>query len=787
MQDKYLELTIGALLHDIGKVIYREEKEKKTHSQSGYEFLKEKTSLNNTNILDSIRYHHAGALKGAKIEDDSVAYIVYMADNIASSVDRRNKMEDEKGFEIHVPLQPVFNLLNGNRGNTYYDPYKFNVENAINYPVDEKKLFAKEQYTSIMRNIEENLRGIELSSNYVNSLLEILEANLSYVPSSTSNAEVPDISLYDHVKITAAFACTMMQKLEEQQINNYKDVLFQNSETYYDEKNFLIASIDFSGIQKFIYTIQTKNALRNLRARSFYLEIMMEHMIDELLEKLGLSRCNLLYSGGGHCYLLLSNTDECKKRIDEYIEKTNEWLLDKFQVELFVAGGYTECSANELKNIPNGSYEEIFRSLSRSLSYKKLHRYTPQMLRILNNSTEDDYSKECGVCKRVAKIDENGLCPLCAAIEKMSANVLYSDFFTVCVGETKDKLPLPGNYSLIWDTKESLTNRMKNDEKFVRVYSKNKSYTGQQVATKIWVGNYTTKSSFEEFAESAQGINRIGILRADVDNLGQAFVSGFTNKENQNRYVTISRTATLSRQLSLFFKLHINKILENPEYTLDGRKPEKRNITIVYSGGDDIFVVGAWNEVIEFSVDLRNALKKYTEDTLHISAGIGIYENSYPISASAIEVENQVDASKDNDGKDSVTLLEDGEKHKGSDNDKFISDGTYHWDEFVDEVIKEKYQLIQFYMKKSENIHGNALLYRLLELIRNQKERINFARFIYVLARLEPEDKMNQDLMESFEAFSSKMAQWIKNEKDRRQLKTAITLYVYLNRGEEHE
>ncbi|MBP3240929.1 MAG: hypothetical protein J6M92_10360 [Oribacterium sp.] len=62
---------------------------------------------------------------------------------------------------------------------------------------------------------------------------------------------------------------------------------------------------------------------------------------------------------------------------------------------------------------------------------------------------------------------------------------------------------------------------MIDDERFVRTYSKNKSYTGKHVATKLWVGSYTAKATFEEFAESAQGINRVGILRADVDNLGQ--------------------------------------------------------------------------------------------------------------------------------------------------------------------------------------------------------------------------------------------------------------------------
>ena len=40
MKDRELKVVIGALLHDIGKVIYRDGSDTRTHSQSGYDFLK---------------------------------------------------------------------------------------------------------------------------------------------------------------------------------------------------------------------------------------------------------------------------------------------------------------------------------------------------------------------------------------------------------------------------------------------------------------------------------------------------------------------------------------------------------------------------------------------------------------------------------------------------------------------------------------------------------------------------------------------------------------------------
>ena len=96
---------------------------------------------------------------------------------------------------------------------------------------------------------------------------------------------------------------------------------------------------------------------------------------------------------------------------------------------------------------------------------------------------------------------------------------------------------------------------------YVRSYCKNKLYTGVNLATKLWVGDYKNGDTFEELAAQAAGVERLGVLRADVDNLGQAFVYGFESAENGSKYNTVSRTATFSRKLSIFFRRHVNKLL----------------------------------------------------------------------------------------------------------------------------------------------------------------------------------------------------------------------------------
>lgn len=781
MTDHETKIIIGSLLHDIGKVVYRKGMDGRKHSQSGYEYLKNYT--NDKDILNAVRYHHADALHQSSIEDDSIAYITYIADNIASGADRRNKEIEDKGFEIHTALQPVFNLLNGNKGNLYY--HAGSLKDNINYPTNTKTEFNASQYSEILSNISSNLNGLDLKNHaYINSLLEVLEANLSFVPSSTSKKEVADISLYDHVKLTAAFASAIYAYLKKQNITDYKTELYKNASLFYDKKAFLLASLDISGIQKFIYTITTKSALKSLRSRSFYLEIMMEHIIDTLLDKLHLSRANLIYSGGGHCYMILPNTKETQTIFDEEIKNVNKWFLKHFQTALYIAGAYVSCSSKDLQNEPNGSYSALYRELSTKLSLNKSHRYTAAEIIALNKIQADDYERECRVCKRLGKVNEDGECSICESLIKFSKKLMDMDFFSI-TQQKQQGLPLPGDYYLVSDTEETLKERMVNDDSFVRAYCKNNPHTGKGISTKLWVGDYHSEDEFVKLAEKSKGIKRIAVLRADVDNLGHAFVAGFPDK-----YMTLSRTATLSRQLSLFFKYHIKSILEKGSYYIDHEEGHPRHAAIVYSGGDDLFIVGAWNDVIELAVDIKDSLKAYTENTLTLSGGIGLYTSSYPISVIADEVADMEDKSKGHEGKNSITLFEDGEDHKEG-TDDYISDGTYTWDDFTERVIKEKYAVLDHFFRKSmsgdksDTERGKAFLYHLLELIRKRNEGINFARFVYLLARMEPNSKATTAEKEAYKEFSDHMYKWYRNEKDCHELKTAINIFVYSIRERE--
>ena len=320
MQTEKMQLIVGALLHDIGKVIYRQGDGRK-HSISGYEFLSREAHIEEKNVLDPVRFHHKAELQKADVPADSFAYIVYIADNIAAGADRRKNDGEEKGFSKEIPLESVFNILNGNDKKLHYRRGILeDTADKIQVPTDQQEAFDEGFYYKVKQNLLNNFLGIFWEEEYLNSILEILEGNLSLVPSSTARDE-----------------------LEEKGIRDYRACLFEKEKEFKQEKTFLLCSMDISGIQKFIYTIHSEGALRNLRARSFYLSIMMEHIIDTLLQRLELSRANLIYSGGGHCYLLLANTKKTKQTVEEFEKELNQWLLENFDIALYVAGGGMQC------------------------------------------------------------------------------------------------------------------------------------------------------------------------------------------------------------------------------------------------------------------------------------------------------------------------------------------------------------------------------------------------------------------------------------------------------------
>ena len=280
MNPQTVQATFGCLLHDVGKAVYRAGISDGRHGEAGYRFVRDIDGYGQAKaVLDCIRYHHAAQLRQAK-DCDPLAAIAYIADNIAAAADRR-QTGDETRFDRYLPLSPVFTHLNGEHPGHTLPPHA--LDGCLRLPLDGSFRLSAGDYEQILLTLRRELSALPPQEEWLNSLLSVWESCMGTVPSSTNTGESPDISLYDHSKVTAAVGACISEYLLDRGETDYFTALVQQEQSFRLQQAFLLYSADFSGIQKFICSVSTRNALKSLRSRSFFLELCMEHYIDELL------------------------------------------------------------------------------------------------------------------------------------------------------------------------------------------------------------------------------------------------------------------------------------------------------------------------------------------------------------------------------------------------------------------------------------------------------------------------------------------------------------------------
>lgn len=698
-QKQYQTVILGALLHDVGK-FYQRGLGKGNHEQLGAECFDNYFA---EILSDLFARDKVGIIRHAINSHHSYSEFITHADALSAGLDRIELSQDETGDPLRERLQSVFQKVSlGNHVAT--DNYRYNLEPLS---LDRSAVFPftatissslQAEYENLWKKFVAEIATLKTANQgiFINSLYHLLWKYTWCVPSAVYKSE-PDISLFDHLKTTAAIAGCLFVKKKSGDI---------------DEKDFLLLGGDFSGIQNFIYKITNAQGVggvsKRLRGRSFYLLLMQEVIANYLLSELALSIPHLVFCGGGRFEMLLPNTVSVKKAISDISLHINKWLLENYAGELGLVLDWVEADSNSIKD-----YANLLKDLDDKLSSAKKRKFKEFVRDDQFWHAQHDYKGELRLCRScnttvVQKGIKDEICDLCEEHKKIGEKlpkvkyiafmqkaddliketlIRFGEFGVVYLLERNDNISdcysindISGSFKLIGNTAPLVI------EGFAQETEEETKYAQ--------TGNVLT---FETIADMSIGDNRLGILKMDVDYLGLIFAIGLTEKEK-----SISRITSLSRRMDWFFSGYLNRICDNvfEKWKKDADKAGwkdkaakiKNIFYTVYSGGDDLLIIGPWSEMPKLAQEIRNEFESYTCNNadIDLSAGIYLCKPKFPISIFARMAGEELKKAKDG-GRRRLTFFGDTVKwNKEKEQGECAFDSLFDFGEMMYEAISSE-------------------------------------------------------------------------------------------------
>lgn len=207
------------------------------------------------------------------------------------------------------------------------------------------------------------------------SLLSLLKTYTWCIPSSTQ--EQPDVSLFDHLKTTAAIAVSLFDSIKDHgEIASTFEGLIEE-----DKKRFSIIAGDFSGIQNFIYQINSKAAAKTLKGRSFFLQLMLDSILARLKEIYAVQDAHILFASGGRFYMLVANDKDNWQKAEQLFEDVNKQLLADYDGVLYLVAGKLDFAPKVLlekdsKDGRNVGYPALVEDVQSVLEAVKKHKFS---------------------------------------------------------------------------------------------------------------------------------------------------------------------------------------------------------------------------------------------------------------------------------------------------------------------------------------------------------------------------------------------------------------------------
>lgn len=520
---------------------------------------------------------------------------------------------------------------------------------------------------------------------------------------TASDYEGEDISLYNQSRIAGAIAKCMCECDAEHLEKNTDEPLW-----------YKLVVCDFSGIQKYVFSVASvneKGVAKRLRARSFYIDVTVSVIAQAIISELKLTQNHILMQTGGKFYLLLPNTERTEQILKKMEKEISSKFFEMFGGQVAIHLAWLTINAHGLEN-----YSVSVKELLRLLNQKKNSAFYDVLTNdgkwiqekfIIRNDLEN--KKICSSCGNALISKEEQMCKNCLEQTEIGGRIPKTKYIAYYTKETR---PKEKTYHIYGRYYIGLMEKYKRDKAFL-VEQINDSVRPQNsigapvrtrfMANHIPVNEAQENLSFSDIAGKARGTQKLAVLKADVDNLGYIFADGL--RQGERHFGTISRVNTMSRFLEGFFSGYINQMISQGK--------EYQNVYSVFSGGDDLFLIGPWDIMPRLACDIQKEFQRFAaqNQALTLSATVSVFHPKEHIANQAEISEKRLKWVKNN------TVEELYPKKTGRNGVSFF--GTlYSWED-LDAQLAIGERLIKLVEQKKINV---AMLRRIEKYSRMYKE-----------------------------------------------------------------
>ncbi|RAU17610.1 type III-A CRISPR-associated protein Cas10/Csm1 [Nitrincola tibetensis] len=496
------------------------------------------------------------------------------------------------------------------------------------------------------------------------------------IPSATVKATKPDVSLYDHSHTTAALATALWRYHADQNhdLTKARDAMRLRND--WDEHKLLLIQGDFFGVQSFIFANGSdtrKRAAKLLRGRSLYVSLITECAALKILEALDLPSTSQVTNAAGKFLIVAPNTPENLEKLSIIQTEIDEWFLNQSFGQSGLGLAWTSACCNDfVEKQGQSGFSALMKRLFAELETRKYQAFNlcadNPAAPVFTNYLDTIANAGGKVCAITGwgPGSESGDVPLSplAADQIQIGEMIAGKRERLAITKSRLKgvgslrLALFGyhlhltshedasgmfgaevasgnlrrlfDFALPKDGKSALWNGYA--RRAINGYVP--TFNQADVYAEGRYGKHEDKSppevgELKEFGHIAcedrkpldregewVGVEGIGILKGDVDDLGAIFQKGLEKP-------TFAKMAALSRQMNAFFSTWLPWVCRS-------RYP---NTYTVFAGGDDFFLIGPWHSIMQLSRELRQDFARYVANNpeINFSAGVVVAKPGSPV------------------------------------------------------------------------------------------------------------------------------------------------------------